>query len=74
MLKERILPFFNYKSILVCLLIINILGTIYGYYWYRYQLEQTPFYFLPFVPDSPTASLFFVFVLLGFLYKKRSVA
>lgn len=70
LLKERVLPFFGYKVILSCLLIINILGTVYGYYWYRNQLEQTPFYFLPFVPDSPTASLFFVFVLWAFLYKK----
>ncbi|PWA12352.1 DUF1405 domain-containing protein [Pueribacillus theae] len=55
------------RSILWVLLLINILGTIYGYYWYRYQLDDTPWYFLPFVPDSPTASLFFVFVLIGFL-------
>lgn len=59
------------KSILILLLIINIFGTIYGYYWYGYQLRDTPDIFLPFVPDSPTASLFFVFVLLAFLLKKN---
>lgn len=53
------------------LLIINILGTIYGYIWYQYQLSETPWYFLPFVPDSPTASLFFVIVLIGFLMRKN---
>ncbi|WP_339146487.1 MULTISPECIES: DUF1405 domain-containing protein [unclassified Sutcliffiella] len=52
-------------------LIINVLGTIYGYIWYGYQLEQTPTIFLIFVPDSPTASLFFCFVLLGFILKKN---
>lgn len=57
---------------LITLLWINILGTIYGYYWYYYQLKETPWYFLLFVPDSPTASLFFVFVLIGFLFKKQS--
>ncbi|GGB52127.1 DUF1405 domain-containing protein [Fictibacillus barbaricus] len=56
---------------LIALLWINILGTIYGYYWYNYQLQETPWYFLPFVPDSPTASLFFVFVIIGFLTKKQ---
>ncbi|WNB93741.1 DUF1405 domain-containing protein [Bacillus sp. NEB1478] len=60
------------KWFLSTLLLVNILGTIYGYYWYGYQLEQTPWYFLPFVPDSPTACLFFVFVLIGFLTKKQS--
>ncbi|MCM3617352.1 DUF1405 domain-containing protein [Sutcliffiella horikoshii] len=52
-------------------LITNVLGTIYGYIWYGYQLEQTPAIFLIFVPDSPTASLFFCFVLVGFLLKKN---
>lgn len=59
------------KEILALLLIINILGTIYGYYWYGYQLEETPPIFLIFVPDSPTASLFFCFVLIAFLLKKN---
>ncbi len=52
-------------------LITNVLGTIYGYIWYGYQLEQTPAIFLIFVPDSPTASLFFCFVLVGFILKKN---
>ena len=52
-------------------LIINVLGTIYGYIWYGYQLAETPAIFLVFVPDSPTASLFFCFVLVGFILKKN---
>jgi uncharacterized membrane protein YpjA len=60
------------RWVLWTLLIINIFGTIYGYYWYRYQLEDTPSHFLIFVPDSPTASLFFVFVLIAFLKGKNS--
>jgi len=42
---------------------INFLGTIYGYYWYGKQLvftaDNLSVAYLPFVPDSPTASLFF---------------
>ncbi|MEM1502018.1 DUF1405 domain-containing protein [Domibacillus sp. 8LH] len=49
------------------LFIINLLGTIYGYIWYMPQLEQTDPVFLPFVPDSPTASLFFTIALFGLL-------
>ncbi|WP_404462642.1 DUF1405 domain-containing protein [Sutcliffiella horikoshii] len=52
-------------------LIINVLGTIYGYVWYGYQLAETPAIFLIFVPDSPTASLFFCFVLVGFILKRN---
>lgn len=64
------MPFFDLlkqRSVLWILFIVNVLGTIYGYIWYGYQLQATPWYFLPFVPDSPTASLFFVIVLIGFL-------
>ncbi|MGJ7919996.1 DUF1405 domain-containing protein [Neobacillus sp. LXY-4] len=59
------------RKVLWLLLIVNILGTVYGYYWYRWQLADTPAIFLPFVPDSPTASLFFVFVLIAFLFGRN---
>ncbi|NMD70332.1 DUF1405 domain-containing protein [Bacillus sp. DNRA2] len=59
------------RKILWLLLVINIMGTIYGYIWYGWQLADTPTIFLPFVPDSPTASLFFVFVLIAFLLQKN---
>nr|WP_255639913.1 DUF1405 domain-containing protein [Pseudalkalibacillus hwajinpoensis] len=59
------------KPFLILLLLINIPGTIYGYYWYGWQLADTDPIFLLFVPDSPTASLFFCFVLLAFLFKKN---
>jgi len=57
--------------IILLLLLINLGGTVYGYIWYEYQLVETPLKFLIFVPDSPTASLFFVFVLIAFLLKKN---
>jgi uncharacterized membrane protein YpjA len=57
------------QQFLWLLLVINVFGTIYGYYWYVPQLVNTPAIFIPFVPDSPTASLFFVFVIIAFLLK-----
>lgn len=68
---EKIVHFFGRKPLLILLLLINVPGTIYGYIWYASQLASTPTIFLPFVPDSPTASLFFVFVLIAFLRKKN---
>jgi len=53
------------------LFFINLGGTIFGYYWYKGQLSATdPIYYL-FVPDSPTASLFFTIALLGWLLNKN---
>lgn len=53
------------------LLGINVIGTAYGYVWYWEQLKETaagkPPWLLPFVPDSPTASLFFSLSLLFLL-------
>lgn len=59
------------RSVLLFLLVVNILGTIYGFIWYGNQLKETSPIFWPFVPDSPMATLFFVFVLIAFLMKKN---
>lgn len=61
----------NNKYFLILLFIVNAAGTIYGYIWYDSQLAITPVYFLPFVPDSPTASLFFTIWLLFYLFYVR---
>ena len=60
-----------YRPFLIFLLICNVLGTIYGYDWYSGHLYITPTYFLPFVPDSPTASLF-LSIAIGLLLFNRS--
>ena len=61
-----------YKPLLTLLLIGNLLGTIYGYIWYIPQLKETPLIFKVFVPDSPTASLFFCIVLILYLFNKSN--
>lgn len=60
------------RSSLIALFIVNVLGTIYGYYWYKSQLIETPDWLKIVVPDSPTASLFFCFVLLLWFFKKQN--
>jgi uncharacterized membrane protein YpjA len=56
----------------------NVLGTIYGYEWYRGQLVETwnesGEWLVIFVPDSPTASLFFSITLLYLLRDARRQA
>lgn len=68
-MRQALFSLFGSKGMIVILLLINIPGTIYGYFWYGEQLANTPLIFIPFVPDSPTASLFFVFVLIAFLFR-----
>lgn len=69
---------FNNRVMIWLLLAVNIPGTIYGYIWYGNQLAYTashyPGWLLPFVPDSPTASLFFTLALIFMLYPPKTVA
>lgn len=60
-----------HRQFLILLFIVNLLGTIYGYIWYESQLKITPLVFIPFVPDSPTASLFFTIFLFFFIFNKN---
>ncbi|WP_347860485.1 DUF1405 domain-containing protein [Salimicrobium sp. PL1-032A] len=59
------------RLFLVGLLLVNFLGTLYGYIWYAPQLMRTEPIFLLFVPDSPTASLFFTIAIAGWLMGKH---
>lgn len=57
------------------LFLVNAAGTFYGYIWYGNQLQYTvdnhPLWQLVFVPDSPTASLFFTLSLLYLLFPRK---
>ncbi len=59
------------KKFVLLLFFVNLFGTIYGYIWYLPQLSITPDIYLIFVPDSPTASLFFTIFLLFFFFNKN---
>jgi uncharacterized membrane protein YpjA len=69
-------PFLTSKPILWTLFIVNLAGTVYGYEWYWNQLmftaERFPVWYLFFVPDSPTASLFYTLSLLYLLRDSAS--
>ncbi|MBP1765489.1 MAG: hypothetical protein H6Q65_2547 [Firmicutes bacterium] len=47
--------------LLLMIVVLNLLGTVWGFFWYENQLAITPWYFLPFVPDCPLHALFFAF-------------
>jgi uncharacterized membrane protein YpjA len=64
------------RSLLWLLFLVNAAGTVYGYIWYGNQLvytwENHPLWQIVFVPDSPTASLFFTLSLLYMLFPGKS--
>ena len=40
------------------IVLVNLAGTAFGFYYYGFQLARTPAEMWPFVPDSPVATLF----------------
>ena len=53
------------------ILLINVVGSIYGYYWYSVQLWLTPLKFWIFVPDSPLSTTLFSLSILLILCQRR---
>lgn len=52
--------------------LINLVGIVYGFYYYREQFLTTPWYWWPIVPDSPLAVLWAELALLAFWLKRES--
>jgi uncharacterized membrane protein YpjA len=55
------------------IIFINLLGTAFGFLYYLPQFSVEPFLMLPFVPDSPVATLFFALSLGLWKLGKNSV-
>ncbi|GIO49522.1 DUF1405 domain-containing protein [Paenibacillus azoreducens] len=68
--------FLTNRFVLWLLFWCNLVGTIYGYMWYgaqmKYTLTHHPIWQVIFVPDSPTASLFFTIGVFFLLYPPKS--
>ena len=60
------------RDVLYFALFANIAGTVYGWYYYRYQLLSTPPYLWFLVTDSPNSTLFFVIALLLIRLKRKN--
>ncbi len=69
-LYHDLIVFLEKPSSLLCLLSINFIGSIYGFYWYQQQLSETPGLLKLFVPDSPTASTLFTLAVFFIIIKR----
>ncbi len=67
-LSKRI---FDKKILLIIILITNLVGTAFGFYYYEYQFRTSPIYSWIFIPDCPLYTLLFSILLLIFLIKNR---
>lgn len=60
------------KWFLTLLIIVNALGSVWGYLWYRQQLAETPWPFWIFTPDSPLSTTLMAVALLTLLVGRPS--
>lgn len=72
MMKYNIKQILLHPLFIKGLIIINFIGSIYGFYWYRDQLTNTPIKYWIYTPDSPMATFIFIPVLIFLLYKKKN--
>ncbi|MCK5661287.1 MAG: DUF1405 domain-containing protein [Methanosarcinales archaeon] len=60
------------RWLFIPLLVITLIGSAFGYYYYEYQFSVTPPHLWLFVPDCPLFTTFFAIVLIGQLMGKES--
>ncbi|MFC6889801.1 DUF1405 domain-containing protein [Halorubrum trueperi] len=51
---------------------INLLGTAFGFWYYRFQFQEVPVEMWPFVPDSPAATLLIALALAAWALGRSS--
>lgn len=54
------------------LVAVNLVGTVFGYWFYRFHLLENPIHFWPFIPVSPNATLFMALSLGLYALGKRN--
>lgn len=64
-------PWYEYRPLLKLVVLINLLGTVFGFIYYRYLFGLTPSYLWPVVPDSPGSTLLFAVALTLVLYDRK---
>lgn len=62
---------YEYRPLLALVAGVNILGTIFGFLYYRYMFSLTPWYLWPVVPDSPGSTLLFAIALILLLLGRK---
>ncbi len=63
---------FNNVLFLAIIIVINLLGSIIGFYYYSQQLSSSPLYLWPFIPDCPLYTLLTAAIFITLILTKRS--
>lgn len=61
-----------WRAILAAVLLINLMGTAFGYYYYQGLLESSPLWQWVFIPDSPNSTIIFSLAIALILLNRAS--
>jgi len=61
-----------YRKLLVLVILVNLAGTAFGFYYYQPLYERFPWYSWIFVSDSPNATLLYAVAIFLYLVKRES--
>lgn len=70
--REKIVQLLYSRNILRAVMAVNIIGTFYGFYYYRFQLLETSGFLWVFVPDSPLSTLAVALSIFLYLREKNN--
>jgi len=59
------------KFLLYVLVLVNLAGTLFGFWYYRFQLPETPVYKMIFVPDCPLYALLFAVLVAAYVFSEK---
>lgn len=69
---ERLKQILFSKRAIQTIILANLAGTAFGFYYYRFILEANPVNLWPFIPDSPLATLFMATSLTLYLCDRQN--
>jgi len=62
----------GYRLLLALVMVVNIFGVVFGFYYYQDLLLSSPLWALPFIPDSPLSTLLFALSIFLLLIGRKS--
>lgn len=62
----------NYTFLLVLVMVVNLMGVAFGFYYYQDLLNSAPLWALPFIPDSPLSTFLFALAIFLLLIGRKN--
>jgi uncharacterized membrane protein YpjA len=62
----------GYRLLLALVMVVNLFGVVFGFYYYQDFLASSPLWAMPFIPDSPLSTFLFALSIFLLLIGRKS--